>query len=124
MRDDVVIEHVLHKPVVLPICGNDILEDGEVCDYGVLNNDGSKLRCGHTDGTSTAYFNKDGVGSPYSFKASACIMQCTLILRPIPDPGMRPGPIYYHWADARRWAGDGGDGVTVSEDGLKTCTPE
>ena len=111
------IQHVAPAPVA--ICGNGILEGDEVCDYGVLNNDENKYRCGPTVGTSSFYFNDDGVGSPFSTKATACIMQCASILDTPDVFGFQP---YYHWADARACLPEGC--FTPGEDGDKTCTPE
>ncbi|MDB3946413.1 hypothetical protein N9444_11060, partial [Gammaproteobacteria bacterium] len=103
------------------LCGNGIVEGDEVCDYGVLNNEPDWYRCGPTMGISRRYLNDDGVGSPYSHKATACIMQCASILDGPYNPWGGESSWYYHWAYARNhsWGGS-----TVYEEGVKTCTPE
>ena len=121
------IQHVAPAPVA--ICGNGILEGDEVCDYGVLNNDENKYRCGPTVGISSVFFNDDGVGSPFSNVATACIRQCGSIL-----PGncfsrsVFPfflGDNCYHWAEARAIdVGRGIDSGSPADNGAKTCTPE
>ncbi len=76
-------------------------------------------------GTSSVYFNANGVASQFSLSGVACVGQCMFETYPgqyvVDNGGIRRSSTYYHDADAVRI---NSNGATPSDDGFRTCTPE